>query len=92
MFVRAVIVDDDVQIQSGRCFAINSLQKSDEFLMTWRGKQSPITLPSRMFKAAKQRRCAVSPVVVRKGTAPSRFHRESRLSSRLSLNEGGGGD
>jgi hypothetical protein len=34
MFVLAVVVDNDVQIQTGRSFLIDSFQRADEFLMT----------------------------------------------------------
>ena len=49
--VRGVVVHDQMQVQSGRGLAFDSLQKPDEFPVSVLGIQSPMTAPSSRFKA-----------------------------------------
>ena len=52
MFVGSVIAHDQMQLESGRSFAVDLLEEADKFLMPVAGIQSPITWPSSMLRAA----------------------------------------
>src|SRR5438093_6920663 len=81
MFVRAVVVDDDVQVYACRCFLIDFFEKANEFLMTMSRHTVANHFPIQNIQSSEQRRCAVPFIVMRESAAASGFHRQSRLSS-----------
>lgn len=81
MFVRAVVVDNEVQIQTGRSFLIDSFQKADEFLMTmaWHAVSDHFAVQN--IQGGEERRGAMAFIVVGESAATAGLHRQSRLGS-----------
>ena len=81
MFVRTVVVDNDVQVQACRRFLIDFFEKADEFLMTMTRHTVANHFPVQNFEGREQRRRPMPFIVMRKGATSARLHRQSGLSS-----------
>ncbi len=72
MFVRAVVVHDQVQFEIRLKFTIQSTQEFDELLVTMMRITFPAYLTADYVERSKQSRGAVSHVIVRPGAAAAR--------------------
>ena len=77
MFVRAVVVHDQVQFEIRLKFAVQPAQEFDELLVavTWITFAAHFT--AGCIERRKQGRCSVSDVVVRPGAAAAFFQRQA---------------
>src|SRR5208282_4560772 len=87
MFVRAVVVHDQVQFEIRLIFAIKPAQEFNELLMTVMRITFPAYLTAGCVERSKQGRRSISDVVVGPGAAAALFERQTGLSAiqRLSL-------
>src|SRR5438552_13312197 len=81
MFVRPVVVDDQMQIELGRGDAIDRLQEPEKLLMPMTGHTIPDHFAVEHAEGRKQGGRAVALVVVRPRPAAARLHRQARLSA-----------
>src|ERR1700730_4011105 len=52
--VGGIIVDDEMQIEIGRCPFVDGVEEAEEFAMPVGGMHSPMTVPSSMLSAANR--------------------------------------
>ena len=81
MFVRAVVVHDQVQFEIRLKFTIQPTQEFDELLVTVTRITFPAYLTADDVERSEQGRCAVSHVIVRPGAAAALFERQPGLSA-----------
>jgi len=81
MFVRAVVVHDQVQFDIGLKFSIEPAQKFDELLVTVSRVTLSTYLAANNVERRKQGRCSVSHVIMRPGAAATLFERQPGLSA-----------
>src|ERR1700747_342886 len=86
MFVRAVIIHDQVQFDIGLKFSVELAQKFDKLLVTVARVTLSAYLATDDVECGKQGRCSVSDVIVRPGAAAALFERQPRLSTIQRLN------
>ena len=86
VFVRAVVVHDQVQFQIRLVFAIQPAQEFDELLVAVMRITLAAYLTAGCVERSKQGRCSVSDVVVRPGAAAAFFQRQTGLSAIQRLN------
>ena len=79
MFVRPVVVDDQMQIEAGRGLGVDSLEEPDELLMPMARHAVADDLAVEHAERREQRRRAVALVVVGLRPAAARLHRQARL-------------
>ena len=86
MFVRSVIVDDQMQVELSGSLAVDPLQKPNELLvsMTWHTIADHAAVEQ--AQGCKQSRGAVAFVIVRHGATTALLQRQPRLSSIQGLN------
>src|SRR5271166_4776269 len=80
-FVRGIVVDDEVQIEICRGALVDELEKPQEFSVPVTRHAFSDHLPVKHVERRKQRRSAVSLVVVRHGAGTALLHRQSGLSA-----------
>ena len=86
MFVRRVVVHDQVQVDIARCFPVNFLQKLQPLLMPMLRHTLGDDLSFRQFDGGKQRRRSVAFVVVRHRAESPGEHRQTFLRAIQCLN------
>jgi hypothetical protein len=86
VFVRVVVVHDQMQIEIRRRLLIDQLEELDPFLMTMSRHARADQLALGQFQGGKQRRRAMTRVVVRHRAAPALFDRQARLGAVQRLN------
>src|SRR5574342_144387 len=86
MFVRAVIVQHQVQLQPLGKLVIQSAQESQEFLMAMSRKALADDFAFQDFQSGEQGRRSVTDIIMREGAATPSLERQSRLSPVQRLN------
>ena len=86
MLVRRVVVDDQVQVQFGRSFRIDFLEKLDPFLVPMPRHALADDPAFRQFDGREQSGCAVASVVVSERLQPARKQRQALLRPIEGLN------
>src|ERR1700716_1775305 len=81
MPVRGVVVDDQMQLRSGRGLAVDLVEETDEFLMPMTRHALADHLALQHVKRGEQRRRAVALVVMGHRPATALLHRQSRLGA-----------
>ncbi len=86
MFVRVVVIHDQVQVHGRRRLFVHKLEKLDPLLMamTRHARSNQLTL--RQFQRCKQRRGPIALVIMRHRTAPALLERKARLRAIQGLN------
>lgn len=86
MFVRGVVVDDQVQVDLGQSLTINRVEKLDPLLMSMASLALSDQCSIEYANGGKQRRRAVAFVVVGHRPQPTGEHRQALLSPVEGLN------
>ena len=81
MFVRGVVVEDDVDDLAGRHFGFDCVEKADEFLMSMALHAAADNGAIEDVERGEQRGRAVALVIVGECSAPSRLHGQAGLGS-----------
>ena len=81
MFVRRVVVDDQVEFSPGWGLAVDLIEEADEFLMPVTGHALADDLAVEDIERGEQRGRAVAFVVVRHRPATALLHRQPRLGA-----------
>ena len=81
MLVSAVIVHDQVQVDTGRSLAVHYFKKADEFLVTMARHTVADHLAVEHAQCRKQRGCTMAFIVVRHGPTTALLNRQAGLGS-----------
>ena len=79
MFVGAIIVHDQMQIESGRSFAVDFLEEADKFLMPVARHTVADHLAVEHAEGREESGCAIAFVIVGLSSTAALLHRQTRL-------------
>ena len=79
--VGGVVVEDQVQVEIGRCLLVDAFQKAQEFAMPMAGQAVADDHPGEHVERGEPGGGAVTFVVVGHGAGPTLLHRQSRLGA-----------
>lgn len=85
MFVRAVIIHDQMEVESRRSFGIDFLEETDELLVSMAGHTVADHLAIEHTESSKQSRRSMANVIVRHRPAPALLQRKTGLGPVESL-------
>ena len=85
MFMRTVVVHDEMKLESGRCFRLDFFEEPDELLMSMAWHTIADDFAVEHTESGEQGGRAVALIIVRHGSAAAFFQRKTRLGPVESL-------